>query len=48
MINMVINADKSALKTFIGMVFIKLGTGIITLWGSFNIYFFSYLRNEGF
>lgn len=47
MISMVINADRSARKTFVGMVFIKIGTGIITLWGAINIYFFSHLRNHG-
>ena len=40
-------ADRSALKTFIGTALIKLATGVIGLWGTINIYFFSYLRNKG-
>lgn len=47
MIKMLREADRSALKTFIGTALIKLATGVIGLWGSINIYFFSYLRSNG-
>ena len=47
MIKMLREADRPALKTFIGTALIKLATGVIGLWGSINIYFFSYLRSNG-
>jgi hypothetical protein len=47
MIKMLKEADRSALKTFIGMALVKLATGIVGLWGTINIYFFSYLKNHG-
>jgi MFS family permease len=47
MIAMLKEADRSALKTFIGTGLIKLATGVIGLWGTINIYFFSYLKNKG-
>jgi hypothetical protein len=47
MIKMLRDADRSALNTFIGTALIKLATGVIGLWGSINIYFFSYLRSNG-
>lgn len=40
-------ADRYAFQTFIGTALIKFATGIIGLWGTINIYFFSYLRNKG-
>lgn len=47
MITMLKEADSSARKTLLGTAFIKLATGVITIWGTINIYFFSYLRNSG-
>jgi len=40
-------ADKPAFLTFIGTALVKFGTGVIGIWGTVNIYFFSYLRNNG-
>lgn len=47
MIKMIREADRPALKTLIGTALIKLATGLIGIWGTINIYFFSYLRNHG-
>lgn len=47
MIKMLKEADSPALKTLAGTALIKLATGIISIWGTINIYFFSYLRNKG-
>lgn len=47
MIRMLKEAEPSALKTFIGTALIKLATGVVGLWGTINIYFFSYLKNRG-
>ena len=47
MIRMLKRADRSALRTFIGTALIKLATGVVGLWGTINIYFFSYLHNRG-
>ena len=40
-------ADRSALMTFIGTALIKFAGGIIGIWGTINIYFFSYLKHNG-
>lgn len=47
MLKMLKEADRSALQTFIGTALIKLATGVVGLWGTINIYFFSYLKNRG-
>jgi hypothetical protein len=47
MIDMFKNADSKARKTLIGTALIKLATGLIGIWGSINIYFFSYLKHQG-
>jgi hypothetical protein len=47
MIRMLQEADRSALKTFVGTALIKFATGVIGLWGTINIYFFSYLKHKG-
>jgi hypothetical protein len=47
MIKMLKDADRSAFKTFVGTALIKFATGVIGLWGTINIYFFSYLKNKG-
>ena len=40
------NSNSKAIKTFIGTALVKFATGIIAVWGTINIYFFSYLRNH--
>jgi Na+/melibiose symporter-like transporter len=47
MIKMLREADRSAFKTFVGTALIKFATGVIGLWGTINIYFFSYLKHKG-
>ena len=47
MIQMLQQADSQALKTFIGTSLIKFASGIIGIWGTINIYFFSYIKNHG-
>lgn len=47
MIQMLKQADPSARRTFLGTALVKLATGIVGLWGTINIYFFSYLRSHG-
>jgi Na+/melibiose symporter-like transporter len=47
MIKMIQEADRPAFQTFIGTALIKLATGVIGIWGTINIYFFSYLHNHG-
>lgn len=41
------NADKPARLTFVGTALIKFATSVIGIWGTINIYFFSYLHNNG-
>lgn len=47
MIAMLREANKTALLTFIGTALIKFASGIIAVWGTINIYFFSYLHHQG-
>jgi hypothetical protein len=47
MLAMLQKADRTATLTLIGTALIKLATGVIGIWGSINIYFFSYLHNHG-
>jgi len=46
MLAMLREAGRPALLTFIGTALIKFATGIIGIWGTVNIYFFSYLKNH--
>lgn len=36
-----------AKKTLLGGIMIKLATSLVTVWGTINIYFFSYLHHHG-
>ena len=47
MVKMLKEANPSARRTFLGTALVKLATGIVGLWGTINIYFFSYLRHRG-
>lgn len=40
-------ADEPAILTLIGTSLIKFAAGILGIWGATNIYFFSYLKNNG-
>ena len=44
---MIQEADRSALLTLLGTALIKFASGIIGIWGTVNIYFFSFLKNQG-
>ncbi len=48
MLNMITSADRSARLTLIGAVMIKFATGLAAIWGTTNVYFFSYLKHNGF
>lgn len=41
------NISRDALKTLIGVIMIKLTTGVISSWGSINLYILSYFHHEG-
>lgn len=38
---------EEAVQTFIGTALVKFATGVIGIWGTVNLYFFSHLRNNG-
>ena len=40
------DTSREAIYTLIGTAMVKFATGIIAVWGTINIYFFSYLRNH--
>lgn len=45
---MISSADRAATLTLIGAVLIKFSTGLAAIWGTCNVYFFSYLKHRGF
>jgi MFS family permease len=46
--NMISAADSMAKQTLLGAVLIKFATGAAVIWGTCNVYFFSYLKHTGF
>jgi MFS family permease len=44
---MITTADREAKLTLIGAVLIKFATGLAAIWGTCNVYFFSYLKHHG-
>ena len=47
MINMYLKADRKAKITLIGAAMCKFAGALSLIWGTINIYFFSYLRQHG-
>ncbi len=47
MITMLMEAENEAIRTLIAAALIKFASGIIGIWGTVNIYFFSYLKHQG-
>lgn len=39
--------NKEALSTLIGVILIKVSTGVLSVWGSLNIYILSYFHGNG-
>lgn len=39
--------SNEAFRTLLGVLFIKTSTGIVSLWGSLNLYILSYFYAEG-
>jgi hypothetical protein len=40
----IMEGGKEGLLTLIGVLFVKMGTSGITLWGNVGVYYFSYLK----
>jgi MFS family permease len=47
MLQMLKEANRAAFNTFFGTALIKFASGLIGIWGTINIYFLSYLKNNG-
>jgi hypothetical protein len=45
---MIASADREAKLTLLGAVLIKFSTGLAAIWGTCNVYFFSYLKHQGY